>query len=113
MFVSHLPEKARVVDDGSVDDGAGQHGEERHEDGLEAEGERLVSHLDAAQGNQNIANPAQFIDCGWSDGTGNLINLPVEERIETIPTVMKKYEAWALQPGTFDQNISSNENKLL
>ena len=45
MFVSHLPEKARVVDDGSVDDGAGQHGEERHEDGLEAEGERLVSHL--------------------------------------------------------------------
>ena len=64
MFVSHLPEKARVVDDGSVDDGAGQHGEERHEDGLEAEGERLVSHLDAAQGNQNIANPAQFIEGG-------------------------------------------------
>merc|ERR1719191_2022050 len=32
--------------------------------------------------------------------TRTLPTLPVEERIETIPTVMKKYEAWALHPGT-------------
>ena len=53
----HLPKKASVVDDGPVDDWAGQHGKEGHEDGLEAKGERLISDLNASQGNQNIANP--------------------------------------------------------
>ena len=53
----HLPKKASVVDDRPVDDGAGQHGKEGHEDGLEAKGERLVSHFNTSQGNQNIANP--------------------------------------------------------
>ena len=53
----HLPKKASVVNDCPVDDGAGQHGKEGHEHGLEAKGERLVSHFNASQGNQNIANP--------------------------------------------------------
>ena len=46
-----LPKKASVVDDCPVDDGAWKHSEEGHEDGLEAEGERLVSDLDASQSN--------------------------------------------------------------
>ena len=53
----HLPKKASVVDDRPVDDGAGKHGKEGHEDGLEAEGERLVSDFNASQSNKNIANP--------------------------------------------------------
>ena len=42
-----LPEDASVVDDGAVDDGGGQHGEQRHEHHVERHREGLILHCHA------------------------------------------------------------------